>query len=189
MFNKGEDQQMKVSSNVESKQKALSNKPNPANTILRNKVAVFPFILRSGFINMTEKGYVDRNAEPSNYGFFQKLFIGNESIIATWENSTSLVKPKNKNYYKYDFHLGSKYFGQVIDGMYNKSIEVEDVNIDGDFMGMKYSSNITLRFNVNQKFANADSNFYPYEVDMFKLYTIPQLSLNKWYYISNVETI
>ena len=83
MFNKGEDQQMKVSSNVESKQKALSNKPNPANTILRNKVAVFPFILRSGFINMTEKGYVDRNAEPSNYGFFQKLFIGNESIIAT----------------------------------------------------------------------------------------------------------
>ena len=189
MFNKGEDQQMKVSSNVESKQKALSNKPNPANTILRNKVAVFPFILRSGFINMTEKGYVDRNAEPSNYGFFQKLFIGNESIIATWENSTSLVKPRNKNYYKYDFHLGLKYFGQVIDGMYNKSIEVEDVNTDGDFMGMKYSSNITLRFNVNQKFANADSNFYPYEVDMFKLYTIPQLSLNKWYYISNVETI
>ena len=189
MFNKGEDQQMKVSSNVESKQKALSNKPNPANTILRNKVAVFPFILRSGFINMTEKGYVDRNAEPSNYGFFQKLFIGNESIIATWENSTRLVKPRNKNYYEYDFHLGSKYFGQVIDGMYNKSIEVEDVNIDGDFMGMKYSSNITLRFNVNQKFANADSNFYPYEVDMFKLYTIPQLSLNKWYYISNVETI
>ena len=189
MFNKGEDQQMKVSSNVESKQKALSNKPNPANTILRNKVAVFPFILRSGFINMTEKGYVDRNAEPSNYGFFQKLFIGNESIIATWENSTSLIKPQNKNYYEYDFHLGSKYFGQVIDGMYNKSIEVEDVNIDGDFMGMKYSSNITLRFNVNQKFANADSNFYPYEVDMFKLYTIPQLSLNKWYYISNVETI
>ena len=180
---------MKVSSNVESKQKALSNKPNPANTILRNKVAVFPFILRSGFINMTEKGYVDRNAEPSNYGFFQKLFIGNESIIATWENSTSLVKPRNKNYYKYDFHLGSKYFGQVIDGMYNKSIEVEDVNIDGDFMGMKYSSNITLRFSVNQRFANADSNFYPYEVDMFKLYTIPQLSLNKWYYISNVETI
>ena len=189
MFNKGEDQQMKVSSNVESKQKALSNKPNPANTILRNKVAVFPFIIRSGFVNLTEKGYVDRNAEPSNYGFFQKLFIGNESIIATWENSTSLVKPRNKNYYEYDFHLGSKYFGQVIDGMYNKSIEVEDVNIDGDFMGMKYSSNITLRFNVNQKFANADSNFYPYEVDMFKLYTIPQLSLNKWYYISNVETI
>ena len=189
MFNKGEDQQMKVSSNVESKQKALANKPNPANTILRNKVAVFPFILRSGFINMTEKGYVDRNAEPSNYGFFQKLFIGNESIIATWENSTRLVKPRNKNYYEYDFHLGTKYFGQVIDGMYNKSIEVEDVNIDGDFMGMKYSSNITLRFNVNQKFANGDSNFYPYEVDMFKLYTIPQLSLNKWYYISNVETI
>lgn len=180
---------MKVSSNVESKQKVLSNKPNPANTILRNKVAVFPFILRSGFINMTEKGYVDRNAEPSNYGFFQKLFIGNESIIATWENSTSLIKPQNKNYYEYDFHLGLKYYGQVIDGMYNKSIEVEDVNIDGDFMGMKYSSNITLRFNVNQKFANADSNFYPYEVDMFKLYTIPQLSLNKWYYISNVETI
>ena len=189
MFNKGEDQQMKVSSNTESKQKALANKPNPANTILRNKVAVFPFILRSGFINMTEKGYVDRNAEPSNYGFFQKLFIGNESIIATWENSTRLVKPRSKNYYEYDFHLGSKYFGQVIDGMYNKSIEVEDVNIDGDFMGMKYSSNITLRFNVNQKFANGDSNFYPYEVDMFKLYTIPQLSLNKWYYISNVETI
>ena len=189
MFNKGEDQQMKVSSNVESKQKALSNKPNPANTILRNKVAVFPFIIRSGFVNLTEKGYVDRNAEPSNYGFFQKLFIGNESIIATWENSTSLVKPRSKNYYEYDFHLGSKYFGQVIDGMYNKSIEVEDVNTDGDFMGMKYSSNITLRFNVNQKFANADSNFYPYEVDMFKLYTIPQLSLNKWYYISNVETI
>ena len=189
MYNKGEDQQMKVSSNVESKQKALSNKPNPANTILRNKVAVFPFIIRSGFVNLTEKGYVDRNAEPSNYGFFQKLFIGNESIIATWENSTRLVKPRNKNYYEYDFHLGSKYFGQVIDGMYNKSIEVEDVNTDGDFMGMKYSSNITLRFNVNQKFANADSNFYPYEVDMFKLYTIPQLSLNKWYYISNVETI
>ena len=189
MFNKEADQQMKVSSNVESKQKALANKPNPANTILRNKVAVFPFILRSGFINMTEKGYVDRNAEPSNYGFFQKLFIGNESIIATWENSTSLIKPQNKNYYEYDFHLGLKYYGQVIDGMYNKSIEVEDVNIDGDFMGMKYSSNITLRFNVNQKFANADSNFYPYEMDMFKLYTIPQLSLNKWYYISNVETI
>ena len=189
MFNKEEDQQMKVSSNVESKQKALANKPNPANTILRNKVAVFPFIIRSGFVNLTEKGYVDRNAEPSNYGFFQKLFIGNESIIATWENSTSLIKPQNKNYYKYDFHLGLKYFGQVIDGMYNKSIEVEDVNTDGDFMGMKYSSNITLRFNVNQKFANADNNFYPYEMDMFKLYTIPQLSLNKWYYISNVETI
>ena len=43
---------MKVSSNTEAAQKALSNKPNPNNLIGKNKVAVFPWILRSGYVNI-----------------------------------------------------------------------------------------------------------------------------------------
>jgi hypothetical protein len=47
-----------------------------------NGIFVFPYELRSGYLNRTEQGYVweDKKFDVDSYNFFQKLITGKDNI-------------------------------------------------------------------------------------------------------------
>ena len=79
--------------NLETKLQKQFAKDHDKNFIVPNNcVVICPWIIRNGFQNVAENGYLSKNADPRYYGFFQKIFTGNESITATWEGSTYLTQ-------------------------------------------------------------------------------------------------
>lgn len=165
--------------NLEGKvQKTLSN--NETHFIVENNsVVVCPWVIRNGFQNISEEGFLPKNANPYFYGFFQKVFTGNECITATWEDSTYLTKVPNVYKFAYNFQVGKYYEGAVVVGSGEYSTEIENVENNSDFLAMKNNSMVTIRF----------EKWIPSEKDMYKLYTIPNLYGGKWYYISNVRVL
>lgn len=165
--------------NLEGKvQKLVQN--NETNFIVENNCnVVCPWIIRNGATNLTEQGSVDNSQDPNNFGFFQKVFTGNECITVTWENSTKLVKPLGVNAYDYQFTIGTYYAGAVVVGSGEYQSEIENMESMEDFLSLKTSAEVTIRF----------ESWVPNNQDMFKLYTIPDLYGKKWYYISNVRIL
>lgn len=158
-------------------------------------VAVFPFQIKSGFQNVTNIGYTANGVNAGDYTFFQKVFTGQQNIIALWENSSHLVKPVGKNYYNKQYQVGKTFFGKPIGN--SKGCQVTSVEGNEDFLGMKISQDITLMFdlpffprsnNIKQININANNTyFYPKDEDLFKLYIIPQLGEDKWFIIQNCQ--
>lgn len=159
-----------------------------------NGVFVFPYELRSGYLNRTEKGYVWEDDEVDEYNFFQKLITGKDNINVVWEKSTTLIKPKGVNKYYYDFKVGTYYLGEIV----GNEIFAETVFYDDDLSqkNIKVNNTVILHFVYNKEndYEKDFSDLRPFIVekeDMFKLYKIPQLFGGEWMYISNVryETI
>ena len=160
----------------------------------RNGVFVFPYELRSGYLNKTEDGYIWDDYEVDSYGFFQKLITGKDSINVVWENSTQLIKPKGVNRYYYDFKVGTYYLGEIVGN--NLNAETQFYDDDLGRKNIKIDNTITLHFVYNEE--NDYEKYFPdlkpfmvEKEDMFKIYKIPQLFGDEWMYISNVnyETI
>lgn len=159
-------------------------------------VAVFPFVIKSGYQNVTNEGFVNQNIDAGTPTFFQKVFTGKENIIALWENSSRLIKPVGENYYNKQYNIGKTFFGKIISN--TKGCEIASVEGNQDFMGMKTNQNITLMFDMpfyprsnniqNINFNANNTYFLPKDNDLYKLYLIPQLGENKWFIISNCET-
>lgn len=80
---------------------------------------IFPFEIRSGVVNSTEAGYKPNNSVITDYGRFEKIFTGMESILCTWRNSTFIYQ-KNKGTKLDD----GTYTGQ--DQFYTKRYKVGD---------------------------------------------------------------
>ena len=50
---------------------------------------IFPFVVKTGFVDSTEKGFVF-NSNIDNYSRFERIFTGYEAISAIWEDSTRI---------------------------------------------------------------------------------------------------
>lgn len=149
-------------------------------------VYIFPFVIRNGYVNITENGFVDKGASPSNFSFFQKVFTGTETITATWKNSTQLnVRDATKGTYNYDFKVGDYVLGQPVVGSENRRIEISDVNGNEDFMAMQSAGEVTIMFSQNSQGRGDNGNAKLSENDVFNLYIIPEIFGNQWLYISN----
>ena len=162
----------------------------------RNGVFVFPYELRSGYLNRTENGFVNWEDEKNidSFSFFQKLITGKDSVNVVWEDSTKLFKPKGKNRYEYKFEVGKYYLGEIV----GNEIFAETQFYDDDLnrKNIKVNNTVVLHFVYNEE-NNYEEDFpdlRPFIVekeDMFKLYKIPQLFDEEWMYIASVryETI
>ena len=159
-----------------------------------NGVFVFPYKLRSGYLNRTESGYVWSDDEVDEHTFFQKLITGKDNINVVWENSTTLTKPKGVNRYYYKFEVGKYYLGEIVGNEVFANTQFYDDELGQK--NIKVNNTIVLHFVYNkendeeQNFPNLRP-FYVEKEDMFKLYKIPQLFGEEWMYISDVryETI
>lgn len=155
-----------------------------------NGVFVFPYKLRSGYLNKTENGYVWSDDEVNEYNFFQKLITGKDNINVVWEGSTILTKPKGVNRYYYKFEVGKYYLGEIIGNELFAETQFYDDELNQK--NIKVNNTVILHFVYNEE-NDVEKNFpnlRPFAVekeDMFKLYKIPQLFGEEWMYISNVR--
>lgn len=159
-----------------------------------NGVFVFPYKLRSGYLNRTENGYVWSDDEVDEHTFFQKLITGKDNINVIWEGSTILTKPKGVNRYYYKFEVGKYYLGEIIGNEIFANTQFYDDELGQK--NIKVNNTVVLHFiyNKTSDIENSFPNLRPFYVekeDMFKLYKIPQLFGEEWMYISDVryETI
>ena len=159
-----------------------------------NGVFVFPYNLRSGYLNRTESGYVWSDDKVDEHNFFQKLITGKDNINVVWEDSTILTKPKGVNRYYYKFEVGKYYLGEIIGNEVFANTQFYDDELGQK--NIKVNNTVVLHFVYNKE-NDEEENFpdlRPFHVekeDMFKLYKIPQLFGEEWMYISDVryETI
>lgn len=159
-----------------------------------NGVFVFPYELRSGYLNRTESGYVWSDDEVNEHTFFQKLITGKDNINVVWENSTTLTKPKGVNRYYYKFEVGKYYLGEIVGNEVFANTQFYDDELGQK--NIKVNNTVVLHFVYNEEndYEKDFPNLKPFIVkkeDMFKLYKIPQLFGEEWMYISDVryETI
>ena len=119
---------------------------------------IIPWEVRKGTSTLTEKGIYEGNI--SHITFFQKLFTGKDAVIATWSNSTKLVKPKRQdgeygkedprywenNFYKYQFRKGYYLIGTPISGQNQRGVDFENSKVNEDMITMKSTNSWTMRF-------------------------------------------
>lgn len=157
----------------------------------KSEVHIFPFVLRNGFQNVSQRGFEPKGSSTSAFSFFQKVFTGLETITATWKNSTKLnVREADKGTYDYDFQVGDYYKGLIVPGSAVRRLEINDVNGNEDFMAMQEAQEVTIMFSRNAQGVGSteEQGFELTEDDMFNLYIIPEIFENKWLYISNHTT-
>lgn len=155
-----------------------------------NGVFVFPYEIRSGFLNKTEVGYIETDEDIDSYSFFQKLITGKENINVIWKDSTKLVKPKGKNEYVFNFKVGEYYIGAIVGNNLNKEVQFYDDDLN--HKNIKLNNTVVLHFVYNTE--NSYSRLFPEAApfitskkDLFCLYRIPQLFGNEWMYITNIN--
>ena len=157
-----------------------------------NGIFVFPYELRSGYLNRTEQGYVweDDKFDVDSYNFFQKLITGKDNVNVVWENSTTLTKPKGENKYYYDFKVGKYYLGAIVGNELFAETEIYDDDLERK--NIKVNNKVVLHFVYNEE--NDYEMYFPdlrpfmvEKADMFKLYKIPQLFGDEWMYIESVR--
>ena len=178
-------------STIRSKQVNFSS--NKQYDTLSNQILIFPFVMRSGFVYVNEKGFIQ---DFENSGTIQKVFPGKNPIIMVWEDSTTLEKPININEYDYKFKVGKYYSGTILEHVSNTEIQESDTN--KGFKGVEFSESIKIQYIFPKKGTNTNSTTLPFHVldeDHFKFYVVeknknnsPYVSKN-WMYISSCQNI
>lgn len=138
-----------------------------------NSFLIFPLELTLGYFIYTENGIVPNNARITDYSTFQRIFTGLENIIAQWENAYNVYQKDIS-----DLHLTKEYkVGRYFRGYFasnNLSSTFNPVLSDKDFIG---------------QFIDEGFNIISYDdltdIDLFKLYIIPEQEEYKYLYISN----
>lgn len=137
---------------------------------------IFPFEVKTGFVNATESGYVF-NTNVQEYGRFERIFTGFEAISITWEQSTATVvdssDPNNKILAK-DYRPGK---------VLKAHFDVENLELDvSTYVGnndyIKEQVITTLTYYTKEVLSAEDE---------FKLWVIPSRQGKTLMYIDNIE--
>lgn len=126
---------------------------------------IFPFTIRTGFVNISENGYQPNNSIPTNYTQFAKIFNGNEGIIALWDNSIEikLTETKPQNHFIKTVKKGDFYKGRIDN---SKSGADFGKNPGTEFFGdyVSFTSNRIITIDLTYQFTKND---------LFKFYMVP----------------
>lgn len=86
-----------------SKQDQILNAGNAG-----RKFSIFPFNIVLGTANSSEIGITTENYDPADFGSFEKVFSGRDSVLVVWDNSTFAEKKQpNDTFLTKTFQVGS----------------------------------------------------------------------------------
>lgn len=190
---------------MKNRQIAFYNETKRQNTksvdylAIGNGVFVLPYSFISGAVNLSEKGIETPNGtyltDPAS--FLQTVFTGKDAINVCWDGSTYFTpNATNPNYLDYNFQVGDYFYGKPITGQVEGGAEISQVEGNDDFLAMKSSQSITIQFEYDEPitgdfylFSVAEHHLVANDLYKRKLYRIPQLGENKWFYISNAQPV
>ncbi len=142
-------------------------------------INICPFTITLGYINATTSGYNSPwNVNPDNFSSFGRIFSGRESIIAVWDNSTTYSKANSTD----TFFTKNYAVGDVIECFIQDEYlasEIVPFNIDGaNYQKQAIIKTYTLISKKQFK-----------DIDLFKLYIIPELDSFQWLFIKSCEIV
>ncbi|WP_338989828.1 hypothetical protein [Spiroplasma endosymbiont of Seladonia tumulorum] len=87
---------------------------------IKNNYFFFPFIIKTGLVNITDKGFQPNNGVPQNFTQMSQIFTGKEGIIAQWKNAIKIRSRHIPDIWNYDFFQKEKdWFTYFIDDFKN----------------------------------------------------------------------
>ncbi len=140
----------------------------------KGKIFVFPFNIILGTANSSEIGLTTQNLNPADFGAFEKIFSGRDSVLLQWEGATKLIKVnEGDDFFTKQFQIGVNRSGLITETLSNT--EFNSSAEDTDFIGQRINKNIKIRFDT----------WNPADKDFFKFYIIPQNGSSNIFYISS----
>ncbi|WP_419334191.1 hypothetical protein [Spiroplasma endosymbiont of Sarcophaga variegata] len=75
---------------------------------IKSNYYFFPFIIKTGLVNITDKGFQPNNGVPQNFTQMSQIFTGKEGIIAQWKNAIKIRSRHIPDIWNYDFFQKEK---------------------------------------------------------------------------------
>ncbi|QED25054.1 hypothetical protein GL982_01330 [Spiroplasma citri] len=75
---------------------------------IKSNYFFFPFIIKTGLVNITDKGFQPNNGVPQNFTQMSQIFTGKEGIIAQWKNAIKIKSRAIPEIWNYDFLQNNK---------------------------------------------------------------------------------
>ncbi|PQP79315.1 hypothetical protein C6B38_01645, partial [Spiroplasma sp. ChiS] len=75
---------------------------------IKSNYFFFPFIIKTGLVNITDKGFQPNNGVPQNFTQMSQIFTGKEGIIAQWKNAIKIRSRHIPDIWNYDFFQNNK---------------------------------------------------------------------------------
>ena len=138
---------------------------------------VFPFEVKTGFVNATEEGFVYNNT-VENYGRFERIFTGFEAITAIWKNST-------KTYVETGKISGKKTLNKLYKPGDAFLLHFDDETLSDDFSEYGEDNNYTKESVVVETTFFSKNKLT--EKDILNLYVIPKRYGKTLFFIKEVE--
>ncbi len=153
---------------------ARSNLPK-IQTDKQSKYFICPFDIILGTTNSSEIGLFEDNYNPADFGSFEKIFSGKDSVLTVWTNSTSAEKAlDDDDFLTKKYKVGEYQRGVLVDQTTNITFSASQE--DNDFISQKSIKNIIIRF----------EGWKPTEADIFKFYILPNSQTDNLFYINSI---
>lgn len=130
----------------------------------------------SGFIDYTNRGFVNQQVNPDDFETFKRVWTGNDACNISWKGSINLVQNQETKEMEVKFSLGEYFLGLL-------ELNSSENNFDKDKSFSDYTSQeveSTLTFRV-------DATFEITEYYNFMFFKIPEVSGSTLYRILNIE--
>ncbi len=142
-----------------------------------NKLFLFPFNIILGTTNSSEVGLFKDNYDPADFGSFEKIFSGRDSVLIKWEGSTTASKKESTDMFlTKNYKVGNYFAGTRTNTSSNTAFGSSSQ--DADFVSQRNVKDVNVQFN----------NWKPSENDIFKFYIIPESGTSNIFYIKNVNS-
>ncbi len=144
----------------------------------QNNYFICPFNMILGTTNSSEIGLFEENYNPADFGSFEKIFSGKDSVLVIWDQSTTATKEQDTDtFLTKNFKIGT--YKKGVEVSTDTTIEFSASKEDNDFISQKSIKNILLRF----------EGWKPTEAEIFKLYILPNSETDNLFYISNISEV
>lgn len=132
--------------------------------------------MTTGYIDVTNEGFLNYQRHPEDFNTFRRLYTGKESVNVVWKDSVYVEQEGDTNNYNIKFRLG-----EVLLGLLETTDHQNQINTDSnfnDYVSQQINKNYKFRIYPTFKF----SDYYQY-----LLYKIPELSGSTVFRVVNVE--
>ena len=141
--------------------------------IYTQEFAIIPY-MTTGYIDLTNEGFLTYQANPENFNTFRRLYTGKESVNVIWKDSVYIKQ--EADIYGIKFKLG-----EVLLGLIETTDHSNQITNDNNFSDyISQQINKTYKFRVYPTFKLTD--YYQY-----LLYKIPELSGSTVFRVVSIE--
>lgn len=143
--------------------------------LFKQSFVIVPYKV-SGFLDYTNRGFVNETVNPNDFETFKRIWTGNDSCTITWKDSFKLIQNNETKEMEQQWSLGEVFLGEIQTNEF-----LNDIATDNSFSEYKAQQQVnSIKFRVHKFFEISD--YYN-----FMFFKIPEISGSTLYRIDNIE--